>query len=40
VTTEDSAYLPGLAKGEALDHARHRGFAVDAELWVRVKALG
>lgn len=36
----DGAYLPGLAKGEALDRARHRGFAVDAELWARVKALG
>ena len=36
----DGAHLPGIAKGEALDHARHRGFAVDAELWAQVKALG
>lgn len=36
----DGAHLPGLAKGEALDHARHRGFAVDAALWAQVKALG
>lgn len=36
----DGAYLPGLEKGEALDRARHRGFAIDAELWTKVKALG
>ena len=40
VQSGGGAYLPGLAKGEALDHARHRGVAVDAELWARVKALG
>ncbi|MGF1629810.1 MAG: Ldh family oxidoreductase [Kiloniellaceae bacterium] len=39
VTAEEGVHLPGLAKGEALDHARHRGFAVDAELWTKVKAL-
>jgi (2R)-3-sulfolactate dehydrogenase (NADP+) len=36
----DGAYLPGLAKGEALDHARHRGVAVDAALWTRIRGLG
>jgi (2R)-3-sulfolactate dehydrogenase (NADP+) len=40
VQSDEGVHLPGLAKGEALDHARHRGFAVDAELWARVKALG
>ena len=40
VQSDPGAHLPGLAKGEALHHARHRGFAVDAELWNRVKALG
>ncbi|MGD1880122.1 MAG: Ldh family oxidoreductase [Kiloniellaceae bacterium] len=39
VSAEDGVHLPGLAKGEALDHARHRGFAVDAALWARVKEL-
>jgi (2R)-3-sulfolactate dehydrogenase (NADP+) len=39
VQSDEGAYLPGLAKGEALDHARHRGFAVDAELWTKIKAL-
>ena len=39
VQSGGGAYLPGLAKGEALDHARHRGFAVDAELWRKIKAL-
>jgi len=38
--TDEGAYLPGLAKGEALHHARHRGFAVDAALWAEIKALG
>jgi len=36
----DGAYLPGLEKGAALDRARHRGFAIDAALWAKVKALG
>jgi (2R)-3-sulfolactate dehydrogenase (NADP+) len=39
VAADEGAHLPGLAKGAALDHARHRGFAVDAELWARVTAL-
>lgn len=39
VAAEEGVHLPGLAKGEALHLARHRGFAVDAELWARVKAL-
>jgi LDH2 family malate/lactate/ureidoglycolate dehydrogenase len=39
VQADEGVYLPGLAKGEALHHARHRGFAVDAELWTRIKAL-
>ncbi|MEO3428828.1 Ldh family oxidoreductase [Pelagibius sp. CAU 1746] len=39
VQADEGVHLPGLAKGEALHHARHRGFAVDAELWTRVKAL-
>ena len=39
VQSDGSAHLPGLAKGEALDHARHRGFSVDAELWTRIKSL-
>lgn len=39
VQADEGVYLPGLAKGEALHHARHRGFSVDAELWTRVKAL-
>src|SRR3546814_15593920 len=38
--SEEGVYLPGLAKGEALHHARRRGFSVDAELWAQVKALG
>jgi (2R)-3-sulfolactate dehydrogenase (NADP+) len=36
----DGGYLPGLEKGAALDRARHRGFAIDAALWAKVKALG
>ncbi|HEY9538784.1 MAG TPA: Ldh family oxidoreductase [Kiloniellaceae bacterium] len=40
VAAEEGVHLPGLAKGEALRHAHHRGFAVDAGLWNRVKALG
>ena len=39
VQADEGAYLPGLAKGEALHHARHRGFSVDAELWTAIKAL-
>src|SRR3546814_4093295 len=35
----EGVYLPGLAKGEALHHARRRGFSVDAELWAQVQAL-
>lgn len=40
VQADEGVHLPGLAKGEALHHAHHRGFAVDAELWTRVKSLG
>jgi (2R)-3-sulfolactate dehydrogenase (NADP+) len=40
VAAEDGVHLPGLAKGEALRRAHHRGFAVDAELWTKLKALG
>ncbi len=40
VKADEGAYLPGLAKGEALEHARHRGFSVDAALWAEIKALG
>ncbi len=40
VQADEGAYLPGLAKGEALHHARHRGFAVDAALWTQIKSLG
>ena len=40
VKADEGAYLPGLAKGAALHHARRRGFAVDAALWAEVKALG
>jgi (2R)-3-sulfolactate dehydrogenase (NADP+) len=39
VQADEGVYLPGLAKGEALHHARHRGFTVDAELWTQIKAL-
>ncbi|WP_193367900.1 Ldh family oxidoreductase [Pelagibius marinus] len=39
VQADEGVHLPGLAKGEALHHARHRGFTVDADLWTRVKAL-
>ncbi len=39
IAADEGAYLPGLAKGEALDHAQHRGFSVDAELWKQIKAL-
>jgi (2R)-3-sulfolactate dehydrogenase (NADP+) len=39
VKADEGVYLPGLAKGEALEHARHRGFAVDADLWTQIKAL-
>lgn len=35
----DNAHLPGLAKGETLAHARHRGFSVDAALWARIRDL-
>src|SRR3546814_13238204 len=35
VAAEEGVHLPGLAKGEALRHAPHRGFAVDAGLWNR-----
>lgn len=40
VMAEEGVHLPGLAKGDALRHAHHRGFAVDAALWAKVKALG
>lgn len=40
VQADEGAYLPGLAKGEALKRARHRGFAVDAALWADILALG
>jgi LDH2 family malate/lactate/ureidoglycolate dehydrogenase len=40
VSADNGAYIPGLGKGEALHHARHRGFAVDAALWAEIKALG
>ncbi|MEQ8354734.1 MAG: Ldh family oxidoreductase [Kiloniellaceae bacterium] len=40
VSADPGAYLPGLAKGEALHRARHRGFAVDSALWADLKALG
>ena len=39
VKADEGAYLPGLAKGEALLHAERRGFTVDADLWTAVKAL-
>ena len=35
----DNAHLPGLAKGETLAHARHRGFSVDAQMWARIRDL-
>jgi len=39
VTAEEGVHLPGLAKGDALRHAHHRGFTVDAALWAKVKEL-
>lgn len=35
----DNAHLPGLAKGETLAHARHRGFSVDAQLWAKIREM-
>jgi (2R)-3-sulfolactate dehydrogenase (NADP+) len=35
----DGAHLPGLAKGETLAHARHRGFSVDAQVWAKIRDL-
>jgi LDH2 family malate/lactate/ureidoglycolate dehydrogenase len=35
----DGAHLPGVAKGETLAHARHRGISVDAQVWAKIRDL-
>ncbi|MGF1594743.1 MAG: Ldh family oxidoreductase [Kiloniellaceae bacterium] len=40
VSAEEGVYLPGLAKGETLGHARHRGVHMDSGLWTRIRDLG